>query len=42
MEIFELKNIITESKSSLQRLNSGVKITDESVSECEDGSRETI
>lgn len=42
MEILELKTIIPKIKNSLQRLNSKVQMTDESVSECEDRPRETV
>lgn len=42
MQILELKNIIPKIKNSLQRLNSKVQMTDESISECEDRPRETV
>lgn len=42
MEILELKSMIPKIKNSLQRLNSKVQMTDESVSECEDRPTETV
>lgn len=42
MENLELKNIIPKIKNSLQRLNSKVQMTDESVSECGARPRETV